>query len=152
MGVDFPLNCTSEASRWSYSIKLFEVLRVYHNNSCDGKTARQSALWRKANFIPKSMAVGHARNEQIAISRVGGHWNPRVPDHASGGVINYPPGLDQDNEGSRASFLFGVEKALMDGGRGLDDVDVQAVKLAIGQAKEDAKNGTFWNPSLGDIS
>ena len=53
-----------------------------------------------------------ARNEQVEIALVGAHWNPRIPDHVQGGVINYPPELNQGNEGSRGIFLLGLEHKL----------------------------------------
>lgn len=150
MNVNFPLECNNEASRWSFAVKLNEKLRIYHNNECVGLSSQEAETWRKTHFYPELQAVMSARNEQIAIAQIGGHWNPRVPDHVSGGVINYPPGLDQNNEGSRAVFLFGLMAKLQD--RVPEDVDAIAVQAGISQAKQDAINGNYWNPSLEDIT
>ena len=149
MKVNFPDNCNAEASRWSFCIKLNENLRLWHNANCTGMTASEAELWRKAHFYKHLDAVMVARNEQIAIARVGDHWNPKIPDHVSGGVLNYPSGLNQDNEGSRAAFLFGLEYKLKD--KDMDDPDIAVIREAISQAKEDAINGSYWNPTLEDI-
>lgn len=146
MSVNFPGNCTTEASRWSYSVKLNEVLRVWHNANCPSINIGR---WKLTTFHPKIEAVHKAINEQIAISETGSHWSPKIPDNASGGVITYPPGLDQSNEGSRGSFLFGLMEKLR--GREIDDPDVMAVESALKQAKQDAINGPYWNPSMEDI-
>lgn len=136
-------NCNSEAARWSFSVKLSEVVRLALNSEGNGMTP----LWRQ-----KVKVVLQARNEQIEIARLGGHWNPRIPDHVFNGVINYPSGLDQENEGSRGSFLFGLEHKLSLAGKDMDDPDMEAVQIAIRQAKIDAINGTFHNPTLEDIT
>lgn len=146
MIINFPGNCNNEASRWSFCIEFNEILRLWHNENCHGMTAQEADTWRKENFYPRSKLVMFARNEQIGIARVGGFWNPRVPYHVQDGVITYPSGLNQDNEGSRASFLFGLEV------KAVNDIDLEAIRNAIVQAKEDAIDNSFWNPSLGSIS
>lgn len=151
MNVNFPANCNKESSRWSFTVKINEVLRLWHNENCVGMTAKQSDDWRKANFKARINAVMQARNEQIEIARVGTYWNPRIPDHVSDGNITYPAGLNQTNEGSRGSFLIGLGHKLNLAGKDINDIDVQAVNNALTQAKEDAINGSYWNPSLEDI-
>ena len=151
MIVNFTDNCTSEASRWSFSVKLREVLRTYHNTNCAGMSAKQAMNWRKANFNAMQGATSVAINNAVEISREGGHWNPQIPDHVSTGNINYPANLDQDNEGSRASFLIGLERKLSEVGKEDGDIDLEAVREALTQARLDAKAGTYWTPSLGDI-
>ncbi len=151
MIVNFPIECNKESSRWSFTTKLNEVLRFYHNESCLGMTAQQAEDWRKVNFYPQSKAVMHSKNEQIAISRLGTHWNPRIPDHVSNGIIHYPAGLDQENEGSRGSFLIGLEYKLNLIGQDIQDLDMRTVQLALSQASIDAINGTYHNPTLEDI-
>lgn len=150
MIIDFPINCTTEASKWSFITKLNEKLRIWHNNNCKDMPANQAESWRKVNFYAKLATVMAARNEQINISRIGSHWNPKIPDHVLNGVIKYPLGLNQNNEGSRAAFLFGLMKTLQN--REPDDIDVQAVQNALGQVKKDAINGDFWNPTIEDIA
>jgi len=145
MSVEFPVNCNNEASRWSFSTKLNEVLRLWHNEQCAGKTAKEADRWRKANFYPKIKTVMQARNEQIEVARIGGFWNPKVPDHVSGGIINYPSGLDQDNEGSRAVFLFGLEIKV------IKEMDKEVIRGGLAQAKKDAIENNYWSPVLEDI-
>ena len=209
MKIKFPVNCLSEASRWSFCVKLNEVLRLDHNAS--GQSFRDKRLelhtYLAANetyikedvalaatplewdcllpnfkeeipanilsiinelnsemdlllknlrnfqkeFKVRSKASMLARNEQIEISRMGAHWNPKIPDHVSNGVIAYPTGLNQGNEGSRASFLFGLEKKLKDAGKEMIDPDMVVVHSALSQAKTDAVNNVYWDPQIGDI-
>lgn len=146
MIVNFPANCSSEASRWSFCIKLNEKLRIWHNGECAGMTGKQAESWRKSNFYPRINAVMQARSEQIEIARIGAYWNPKIPDHVSKGVINYPSGLNQDNEGSRAVFLFGLMDNLKD--KISDNIDVIAIQNALAQTKADAISSQYWNPGL----
>jgi len=90
------------------------------------------------------------RNNQIEIARLGAYWNPKIPDHISGGIINYPVGLNQENEGSRAVFLFVVLYKLND--TSPVNEDVGAIHTELQQAKQDAINCLLWNPTLEDIS
>ena len=140
------MNCNNEASRWSFTIKLNEKLRLWHNDNCNGLSAKESESWRKANFYARFTTVMKARNEQVNIARTESHWNPKIPDHVSNGIIKYPSGLNQDNEGSCAAFLFGLMDKLKD--RDSNDIDVVVVQEALTQAKQDATTGIFWNPSL----
>ncbi len=142
MVVNFPPNCNSEGSRWSYTVKLNQTVIDAHNAEGNGTTSE----WRE-----KIKAVHTARNEQIEIAKTTKHWDLRIPDHVQNGVITYPGNLNQANEGSRGSFLLKLSHKLMLDGRTLDDIDVLAVDDALSQAKEDAINGTYWSPSLGDI-
>ena len=152
MVVNFPANCNKPSSRWSFSLKLMEVLRLHHNASCAGMAAEQAVVWRKNNYNSKSKAViqGRLTAQSNAVNEK--YWNAKIPDHVSGGVLTYPAGLNQSNEGSRASFLLDLEQKLREDGRDMEDPDVEAVNVALGQAKQDAKDGIYWNPQLSDIS
>lgn len=149
MIVEFPANCTSEGSRWSFTTKLNEVLRLQHNSECAGMAAGEAEAWRNANHYTQFRAVMKGRNDAIAIAKLGAHWNPKIPDHVQNGVINYPPGLNQSNEGSRGSFLFGLMHKLEAINK--DDEDYAVVTNAITQAKQDAIANGYWNPTLEDI-
>lgn len=149
--VNFPSNCNSEASRWSFCTKLNEKLRIWHNETCADKNAEEAESWRKANFYSRISAVMLARNQQIAIARAGNFWNPKIPDHVANGVINYPSGLNPSNEGSRAIFLFGAESELHKLNIDIHSDDMTVVQSEILQAKQDAVNGSFWDSSIEDI-
>jgi hypothetical protein len=140
--VNFPASCKSEHGHWSYSTKLLSIVIAAHNAAGDGTTA---------DFRNILKAVLAARNDAVEVARIGAHWNPNIATHVNSGVISYPPGLNQNNEGSRGSFLMGLAHQLMLDGRGVDDVDMQATQNALNQAKQDAIDGVFWNPSLEDI-
>lgn len=142
MKINFPANCNNEGSRWSYSVKLFQLVIVNHNVLGQGTTTIQRKHIK---------AVLQARNDQIEIAQKGLYWSPKIPDHVSGGVISYPTGLNQANEGSRGIFLLGLANRLALAGKDSDDIDVKVVREVLNQAKIDAKVGTFWSPSLGDI-
>lgn len=140
--ISFPLNCTNEGSRWAYATKLFQMVINDHNAQGQGTTPEQEQ---------RIISVLGTRNEQVAIARQGSYWNPKIPDHVQNGVITYPPGLNQENEGSKGSFLIGLSHKLILEGLSNGD-DMRAVVAALGQAKQDAISSSKWNPSLGDIS
>lgn len=126
------------------------MLRLWHNEECAKLVSEKIELWRKRNFYPQLHMTMLERNNQISVAKAGLFWNPEVPDHVSGGVIKYPANLDQENEGSRAVFLFGLEAKL--GNRERGNIDLLSIETAILQVKEDAANGSFWNPTIGVIS
>ena len=152
MIVEFHPDCKEEHSKWSYSWKLYQLLVDWHDVNCQGMTAQQAVNWRKANFRPKQKAVMAEIRKAEDSARLGTHWNPRVPDHAQNGEITYPPGLDQENEGSRGIFLMGLQHKVVEADFDLSGEDLQVVQSALGQAKKDAITGSHWSPSLGDIT
>ena len=151
MSVDYPGNCNSPPSKWSFTVKLEEVLQDWHNESCVGMSESEAITWRGGGYDRKSMSVIIAKHEAVAAMRAERHWNAKTPDHIVNGVINYPPGLNQNNEGSRQACLLEIMDALLAKGRSLNDIDVEAVQTAICHADRDAKNGSFWDPKVSDV-
>ena len=151
MGVTFPNGCDNEASRLSFTIKLINgVLIPWHNAQCAGMTADEAKVWRTANFRPKFQVVDAERNANRAIAEVGVFWNPHKPTHWVGNAVVYPPGLDQNNEGSRMAFLIGLRARLYESG--MEHSEMADLNERINQAKDDAINTSPWNPTLEDIS
>ena len=140
----------NEGQLLEYATLLLDDLWLWHRESCNEMTKKESLAWERANkFKEKFYTVVLARNEAIAIAQIGGHWNPRIPDHVSGGIINWPPTLNRNNKGSEFSFLHGVGKKL--GNKDLDNIDVIAIHNALYEAEVGMKSSTFWDASHEDI-
>ena len=151
MPVNFPSNCNTEASRLSFTTKLVKaVLIPWHNAQCAGMTASEAKAWRDTVYKPKFKIADAEKNANRAIAEAGVFWNPHKPTHWVGNAVVYPPGLDQANEGSRMSFLIGLERKLYDSG--MDRHEMTDLNDRMKQAKQDAINGTKWTPALEDIS
>jgi len=150
MSVDFPSNCKTEASRWSFTTKLIGgVLIPWHNAQVSGMTASEAKAWRDTNYKPKFKIADAEKNINRAIAEEGVFWNPHKPTHWINNGVEYPPGLDQDNEGSRGAFLIGLRARLYESG--MEHNEMKDLNDRMEQAKQDAINGTKWNPTLEDI-
>ena len=152
MQVNFPPGCTSEASRLSFTTKLIiGVLIPWRNSQVVGMTKVESESWERANgYDLKLIIADAAKRENRAIAEAGVFWNPHKPTHWVGNGVVYPPGLDQANEGSRMSFLIGLQARLYESG--MDHDEMADLNDRMNQAKQDAVNTGPWNPTLGDIS
>lgn len=147
MSIKFPAECITEAQRLSFSFKLDEVLRLWHNVQCAGMSPTEAREFFQNIFFPKSSAVHKEKNDNIAEAKLGTFWFPDPDIHWIGDKVVYPGELDQANEGSRLSFLYGLEEKLRE--QGIADMDDLHDKLA--EARADAISGTFWAPTMGDI-
>lgn len=147
MQVTFSEECATEAQRLSFSLKLDEVLRLWHNEQCAGMSSTEAREFFRNTFFPKSSAVHAARNENIAKARLGLFWFPDPNIHWVGDEVVYPQELDQANEGSRLSFLYGLEEKLRN--KGIVFMDDLTIKLIT--AKADAVSATYWKPVMEDI-
>ena len=151
MGVDFPGNCNTEASRLSFTTKLIGgVLIPWHNAQVAGMTAAEAKAWRDTYYKPKFKVVDAEKNVNRAIAEAGIFWNPKKPINWINNAVVYPPGLDQANEGSRQSFLIGLRAILYRSG--MEHHEMKDLNDRLAQAKQDAISGTEWSPTLGDIS
>ena len=149
MRVDFPSNCRTAPSQWSFAYGQSFRLIEWHNTSCLDVTAEEAKIWRESSGYnikeaTTLKALGDAYNTILAEN----FFNGRVPDHVHNGEILYPPGLDRDNEGSVKGFTLVLHHKL--GSADMLDPDVMALMQAMGSAEEAARNQKFWTATIED--
>lgn len=149
--IKFPNSCIANSSKWSFAEGLSERLIGYHNTSCINKTSKEAKQWRKTIYFP----LVHATHKEILDTEKSfieeNYWNSRIPDHVSGGAINYPVELNQTNEGSKGNFLICLLRQLSNVGKSEQDEDYQVVLQALHQARQDARACNYWKATLEDI-
>ena len=149
--INFSPFCTGEHSKWSASVQLLETFRLWCNTQRAEMTAQEAKAWNLSIFRPMNIAIQKEINEAKFIMRDSNHWNPKIPDHVSDGVIHYPSGLNLSNEGSRAVFLHGLLYKLHGEKRIINHPDTLVVEKALQTAIEDAIGNSPWNLTIEDI-
>ena len=147
--IKFHIDCQDDEDKWDAATQLLEVVRAWCNAQRAGMTAKESRAWNLAVGRPYNEAVWKEINIVHSKAIIDNHWNPRVPDHASGGNIHYPPGLNQGHSGHRNFFLVGLQHTLMNNNG--EQEDINAAEDALMVAREDATNNGTWDLTMEDI-
>jgi len=74
-------------------------------------------------------------------------WNSSLlNENIANGIISYPPSLNQNNKGAKASFLFALCGLLNNEGQRSDEIEDLMIK--IGEAKSECRTSTYWDKSI----
>ena len=150
MNVKFPSSCNTYASKWSFAYgQKFQIID-WHNEACLAMTAGEAKSWRESSGynLKRFTTLRAIKNAEVGILQED-FFNGKVPDHVHNGEIFYPPGLNQDNEGSVKGFMLVLFSLLDDANTtSPDHLALIAVML---QANADAKNQKHWNATIEDF-
>jgi hypothetical protein len=132
--INLPANCKTEAQRLSYAFKLLDIIIKKHNSDGNGTTT---------DMLYKIKEVHKLRNENIELAKSSNYHNMRSSDIVNG-LVNLPPSVNTGNEGARLSALYALSGEV-------DLSENEDFMLQMRQAKQDAVDGTYWNPKIEDI-
>jgi hypothetical protein len=146
MPFEHPAECKTEGQRLSRSFRAEELLRLEHDKFA-GDTS-PDAMAHRAVVMGKLRTVQAAREAALADARTANYPNgapPWVADASdwNGSSVDFPPGLNQSNEGSKMSYLARL-KSLADTG---PDPQV-GLDQEYRAAKQACKEGTYWDSTI----
>ena len=112
---EHPPQCATEGQQLSRSFRAEELLRIEHNRF-EGDHSPE-AMAHRAVMLGKARIVQVARESALAFARAGNHqggeplWAVSSGDWNGSGV-DFPPGLNQANEGSKMSYLARLKQVV----------------------------------------